>query len=275
MLPVCVLLIMQALLPATLAAAHITRFAADVCGFQPGDTLVTVPASVKRIPPFAFADMDSLREVRFEGNRLREIGEYAFLGCSSLRRLPLPDSVSEMGEGCLRECTSLTTLRVPRALKKLPRFMCEWDSTLKEVVLPPGLVDIGSHAFAYCSSLTGIVIPPRVTHIGSNVFSFCSSLEEISLPVSVVELESYAFSECIALRRAVLPANSSLLGELIFSGCISLMELIELSPVPPAFDCASFIFEPDASALYEQCRLKVLPGCEQKYRSAPGWSLFY
>lgn len=250
-------------------------FAGRVCGWNPGDTVITVPPTVKKIPPYAFADMTEVREVICRGSMLTEVGEYAFLGCSSLRKVNLPNSVTQLGEGCFRECVSLRTFSLPPRIKKLPRFIFEWDSLLSEVRLPAGLRDIGSHAFAYCSSLKNIEIPSHVTHIGSNVFSFCTSLREVKVPDSVTELESYAFSECISLEKATLPANPSLLGELIFSGCRSLRELVELSPVPPEFDCASFIFEPDEIDLYRNCRLVTAPGKEAAYKSAPGWRLFF
>lgn len=250
-------------------------FAASVCGWKSGDSILTIPAGIKKIPAYAFADMAEITDIRIEGRALVSVGEYAFLGCASLKKITLPESVTELGEGCFRECIALRSLRIPEGVRKLPRFMCEWDSLLSEVSLPAALEDIGSHAFAYCSSLGKIDIPARVTHIGSNTFSYCTSLREVKVPDSVLELESYAFSECVALERAELPANDRLLGELIFSGCRNLRELIELSPVPPEFDCESFIFEPDEEALYSACRLVTLPASGEAYARAPGWCLFF
>ena len=89
------------------------------------------------------------------------------------------------------------------------------------------------------------------------------------------ELESYAFSECVSLESAVMPANRNMLGELIFSGCRNLSRLTVMSPVPPTFDCNSFIFEPDETELYKNCRLLVPEGKEAAYKSARGWCLFF
>lgn len=251
-------------------------FASRVCGYSEGDTVATVPASVESLPSFAFAECESLKEVIFApGSHLMEIGGNAFLGCRALVRISLPDSVKTLGDGCFRECTSLRELTIPEKVTKLPRFMCEWDEALHDVTLPANLKDIGSHAFAYCYSLENVEIPSCVTHIGSNVFSFCTSLKEIEIPDSVTELESYAFSECKSLIYARLPGNPSMLGELMFSGCRALRMLCQPSAIPPTFDCGSYIFEPEESDLYKQCRLEVPIGSEEAYRRAPGWNLFF
>lgn len=239
------------------------------------DSVLMIRGNVTDIPAYAFKDRSDFREIRFEAPvRLRTIGEYAFLGCSNLRIVKLPQGVSKLGEGCFRECVSLEIMSVPESVKTLPRSFCQWNGVLQTVVLPAGLEDIGSHAFAYCGKLREITIPRRVKHIGSNVFSFCESLREVKVPASVTELESYAFSECVSLERAELPANNSLLGELIFSGCRNLRELTVNSAIPPKFDCDSFIFEPDETALYERCRLLVPAGSLERYVSAPGWRFF-
>lgn len=182
---------------------------------------------------------------------VKEIPDYGFYGLSSLRRVEIPEGVEKIG-----------------------RSAFAWCDSLREVRLPRSLVDIGAHAFAYCERMERADLPPKLRHIGNNAFSRCLALRSAEVPASVTELESYAFSDCVSLRRATLPANKSLLGELIFSGCLNLRELRCMSAVPPPFDCSSFIFEPDETGLYRQCRLVVPVGAEDAYRQAQGWRLF-
>ncbi len=275
------------------AAASVPAVAADEacvtvgCGQMPAGgwrelaadsaaVVVSIPAWVTEIPDYAFARCTALRRVEFaEGSRLRRVGRYAFLGCTSLDSLPLPPSVTEIGEGALRECEALGAFTVPQGVTAIEPHTFEWCVSLRSVSLPPGLKEVGMSAFKYCRSLEAVTLPEGVAQVGMNAFSCCSSIVEIVFPSTVTELGSYVMSECVALRRAVLPANGSLLGELMFSGCRSLVEIVELSPVPPAFDCGSFIFEPDEAELYRRCRLTLKPGTEARYRAAPGWRLFY
>lgn len=272
-------------------------------GFEIEDGVVLVADTVTVIPAYAFADRPDVRSVLCSpGSQLREVGEYAFLGCSNLASLELPPTLNRLGEGCLRECQAMRSFVVPDSVKELPKYLFAWDTALERVTLPVGLRDIGSHSFAYCMSLRsvagrqttveagpgvtvnimgtpgekeeGALIPDDVNHVGSNAFAECRSLIRAALPSAVTELESYAFAECVSLREAVLPANDSLLGELIFSGCRALTHLYEYSPVPPRFDCDSYIFEPDENELYSRCRLVTLPSAAGVYATAPGWSLF-
>lgn len=239
------------------------------------DSVLTVKASVGHIPPYAFADREDISEVRFEkGSAVTSIGDYAFLGCENIRKIDFPASVTKLGEGSFRECRGLREITIPRRVKALPKYSFAWCENLERFLLPKGLNDIGAHAFAYCKSIEEIEFPATLAHIGSNAFSRCTSLRSVTLPVGITELESYAFSDCENLEKAELPANGSLLGELIFSGCEKLRQIRIGWCKPPAFDCNSFLFEPDDREAYIRCRLIVPSGCESRYRKAHGWNLF-
>lgn len=218
-----------------------------------GDSIINIPDDIREIPPFAFFDNKKIKQIIFTQNsKCKDIGEYAFAGCSSLEKITLPPSISVIREGTFREC-----------------------ETLGEITIPNGVTDIKSFAFIYCYSLKSVTLPLRLQHIGLNAFCRDESLEEIKIPDSVTEIESYAFADCLSLREAKLPANDSLLGELIFNGCKSLVTLYELSPLPPAFDCNSFIFSPLDTEAYGRCRLIVPQESLPLYRKAHGWNLFY
>lgn len=239
------------------------------------DTLLVIDQSVKKISPRQYAERSRLREVRFlPGSKCTAIGDYAFLGCDSLKRINLPESLQSLGEGAFRDCKSLEYIVIPVKIKKIPAQLFRGCSALESVSLPPAVADIKQFAFIYCDSLKEINFPARLTHIGNNAFSRCISLEKVILPDAITEIESYAFNDCFSLREARLPANPSLLGELIFSGCSKLTELIEPSATPPKFDCESFIFDPLDSEAYGRCKL-ITPRNAELYRVAPGWKLFF
>lgn len=199
-----------------------------------------------------FVDREDIVEVVFaDGCGIVEIPDYAFLGCSRLRKVVLSSGIKKIGFQAFSGCSSL-----------------------ESIVFPSSLDDIGSNAFAYCSALDSVSFPDGLKHIGHNAFSFCVSLREVWLPDSLLEIESYAFSDCDSLLSARLPANSSMLGELIFNCCQALELLIEPSADVPPFDCGSFIFDPIDSAAYERCILKVPAASLTHYRNSPSWNLF-
>lgn len=240
------------------------------------DTLIKIPAGVRAIPDYAFADRRKLRRVECEsGSRLESVGDYAFIGCDSLLEVTLPRSVTKLGDGCFRECRSLRSFKVPEGVSALPSQAFYGCTALRSIALPAGLADIKQFSFIYCESLETITLPAALRHIGNNAFSRCLSLKEVHVPDGVTEIESYAFSDCAELRRARLPGNDRLLGELIFNCCPLLELLEEPSPTPPAFDCDSYIFDPTDEEAYRRCRLAVPEGSEDRYRTAPGWQLFW
>lgn len=255
--------------------AHVASATDDI---QLHDGVLFVGAGADSIPSYAFAGYATLTEVRFaERPDLRplHIGDYALMGCTALQSLELPDFVVSLGEGCFRDCLSLRELRLPSRLTSTPRYMAAWCVNLRHVSLPASLKKIGAHSFAYCGALAGITLPDGLENIENNAFSRAESLTHIKIPDSVTALESYAFSDCFNLKECTLPANRSMLGELIFSGCEALEELVEPSPVPPPFDCDSFIFEPEDTQAYRRCRLTIEPSAIPLYREAPGWRLFF
>lgn len=248
---------------------------AEALGYLPGDTAVTVPADIVALPAYCFAGCEGLRHVDFAaGSRCREIGECCFAECLDLQSVALPGGLVKIGEGCFRECRALESLVLPDGIRKLPKEMAHRCVSLRTVSLPAGLTEVGSFALAGCESLERIDLPQGVVKIGSNAFSRCRSIKEVELPGGVTSLESYAFSGCESLEKLRLPARPDMLGELIVADCPALTEIIEPSPTPPAFECESFLFEPDDAAAYSRCTLIVPARALDAYRRARGWRLF-
>lgn len=199
-----------------------------------------------------FIDRTDIEEVIVSsGQGITEIPDYAFLGCSSLKKVTLPEGLNKIGFQAFSEC-----------------------SGLKEINFPSTLHDIGSNAFTYCENLDGVVFPTGLKHIGHNAFSFCNSLGEAILPDSLEEIESYAFSDCDSLRKVRLPANDRMLGELMMNCCPMLMEIVAPSSIAPKFDCDSFIFDPEDAAAYEKCVLKVPENSIDSYNISKSWQMF-
>lgn len=248
---------------------------ASASGLSVKDSVLVIGSDVKEIPAYKYADRSDIKMVdASKAVQLKEIGEYAFVGCSNLESILLPNGVYMIGEGAFRDC-GLTKIVLPESLKAVPRYAFRGCEKLANVKFPANLEDIGSHSFVYCKSLKDLKIPESVAHIGSNVFSMCSSIEEVELPRNLKELESYAFSDCASLKCVRMPENKNMLGELIFSGCTSLETIVEYSPVPPTFDCDSFLFDPDDTEAYQRCKLVVRKGSAEAYSKAHGWSLFF
>ena len=141
-----------------------------------------------------------IRKVTVEYD-ITSIGEYAFVGCSGMTELTLPNSVTSIGGNAFEGCSGLTELTLPNGVRSIGDSAFSGCSGLTELILPNGVRSIGDFAFSLCSGLTELILPSSVTSIGESAFSGCSGLTELTLPNSVTSIGNYAFSDCSGLEK--------------------------------------------------------------------------
>ena len=157
-----------------------------------------------------------------------KIKSFAFLGCSSLTNITIPDSVTKIENHAFCDCSSLTNITIPDSVTKIEDHAFCDCSSLTSISIPDSVTMIESSAFHGCSSLTSISIPDSVTEIALGAFSRCSSLTSISIPDSVTEIGSCAFCDCSSLTSVIIPPSvkeikeGGILFPGTFEGCSSL-----------------------------------------------------
>ena len=87
--------------------------------------------------------------------------------------------VTSIGDGAFVGCTSLTTVTIPNSITNIGSTAFASCSALKHVTLSNGLVYLGSYAFLYCGELTDIIIPDTVASIGDCAFLYCTNLAAV------------------------------------------------------------------------------------------------
>ena len=135
---------------------------------------------------------------------ITSIGDSAFLGCSSLTTVNLPDSLTSISQAAFRGCSSLTTVNLPDSLTDIGNYAFRGCSSLTTVNLPDSLTSIGQEAFEYCSSLTTVELPDSLTSIGNSVFWECSSLTTVELPDSLTSIGNSVFQSCTSLTDVTI-----------------------------------------------------------------------
>ena len=179
------------------------------------------------------------------------IPKRAFLDCTAITTIILPNSLSAIGESAFYDCTSLTSITIPDGVTSI------WDNafngcvSLTSITIPDSVTTIGESAFSNCDSLTSFYgglasednrcliidgellvftdvglteysIPDGVTTIGEWVFAGCDSLTSITIPDSVITIGEYAFSGCDSLTSITIPDSVTSIGNGAFQDCISL-----------------------------------------------------
>lgn len=102
----------------------------------------------------------------------------AFIKCTSLKSVSMPESMTWIGDSAFAGCTGL-----------------------EQVEFSPNLTAIGPNSFYSCNGLTSVVVPDKVTSIESLAFFGCLNLESITIPASVTTLDSTFVFGCTNLKK--------------------------------------------------------------------------
>ena len=221
----------------TILNDSIAPYTIEISGFEFVDeyqsSKISIPKKIKRnnttylvtnIGEYAFMDCSGLTSITIP-NSVTSIGKDAFFGCSALPSITIPNSVTSIGEGAFYDCSGLTSITIPNSVTSIGKNAFYSCSALTSITIPNSVTSIGDCAFDYCSGLTSITIPNSVTSIGWSAFSGCSSLTSITIPNSVTSIGWSAFSGCSSLASITIPNSVTSIGWSAFSGCSSLTSI--------------------------------------------------
>lgn len=193
------------------------------------------------------------------------VGNDAFYGCSSLRRVVFCDSQSTIQLGVymygrgnssyytsmfigtpleslyigrnfettntsskylFTGCSNLKHVEIGGYCTSLPKRSFYQCGSLKEFEGGSRLESIGEEALCDCTSLTSITIPDAVTAIGASAFSGCSNLESVVCSNSVTTIGQSAFMNCKRLTLYDMPNSVTTIGSNTFKGCSNLTTIV-------------------------------------------------
>jgi hypothetical protein len=151
-------------------------------------------------------------------NSVTNIGNYAFVGCSSLTGVTIPGSVTGIGGEAFYSCTSLASVSIPGSVIGFGEGAFQQCTSLTNVTILNGVTNIGDSAFYYCTSLASVTIPGSVSTIAGAAFQQCASLTNVTIPASVTGIGEAGFQNCIRLAIVCFEGNAPTDGGEIFSG---------------------------------------------------------
>ena len=160
-----------------------------------------------------------------DGYIVTSIGRRTFIGCTSLKSINIPDSVTNIDDSAFYGCTSLTSINIPDGVTSIGDWAFEGCTSLTSINIPDGVTCIGGWAFKGCSSLTSINIPDSVTNIGDSAFYGCTSLTSITIPDGITSIGDSTFRSCTSLTSINIPDSVKSIGNFTFSGCTNLTSI--------------------------------------------------
>ncbi len=163
----------------------------------------------------AFSESSIEEAIMTEG--FRRIGEKAFLGCSCLRQIVLPMSLSELGDFSLAGCTGLKSLALPMMLEQIGAYALS-GTGIKTIQIPRSVYWIGDGALSDCKKLDEIDIPDNVDAIPARMFYGCENLKKVKLHDHLSSIGDYAFADCTSLATVYIPDSVTTIGDNAFEG---------------------------------------------------------
>ena len=173
---------------------------------------VKIGSGVKTIEFRTFAYCRNLETVDL--GSVETIAEWAFINCSSLKELILPDSVIQINSSCFESCSSLEKIIFGNGLTEIPTEAFKGCTSLKEIVFSDTIEIIGDYAFYQCKSLETLSLTQNIKSLGEHAFAYCTNLTSVTIGVNITSLGYMSFYQCKNLT------------EVIYNGQIQQWELI-------------------------------------------------
>ena len=174
-------------------------------------------------------------------------------------------NASPMYDGTFRGCSSLKRITLPDSWTKI-KYREYYGTALEQITLPNTLVEIGGQCFMEVKTLKSIALPQSLEALVNGCF--CKSgLETADIPSNVTNIDSGIFESCSSLRKVIIRCNilKSIGGIKVFYQCISLKEIIITRLLtPPALGWGTF----EGTT----CSFYVPDEAVTAYKNATGWS---
>ena len=177
-------------------------------------------------------DITSFNELAYFTG-LTTIADRAFIGCSNLASVIIPDNVATIGNRAFA-LTGLTSLELKNGVSSL-KEMAFFSTHLSSINVPASLTTIETDAFGWIQELSEIAV-----NSGNTVFdsrSDCNAIIESAtntlilgssstvIPNSVKSIGKSAFHYRKGLTSIALPEGLQSIGELAFAVCSNLKEI--------------------------------------------------
>ena len=204
--------------------------------------------------------------------RVTEIGDCAFAGCTGLTSITIPSSVTWIYPCAFYGCTGLTSITIPASVRDIGYSAFDGCSKLKKVTINSQILLSEEYGYlnlkvCFGNQVEECIISEGITSIGEGNFAGSSGLKNITIPSSVTSIEARAFNGCSSLTSITIPLNVTRIGGSAFASCTGLTEVHCKGQTPPYTDNGVF-------SDYTKPTLYVPTGYIEAYKGTYHWKFF-
>ena len=160
---------------------------------------------------------------------MTSIPDRALVGCSQVKRVIIPSTVTRIQDCAFYRCTGLTNVNemLREGITSIGASAFESCTQLTQITLPESLKTIGNRAFVSCTGLTEVTIPKGVTTIGSGdgAFGGCNNLELVTFEEGMTSIPDRALVGCSQVKRVIIPSTVTRIRDCAFYQCTGLISM--------------------------------------------------
>ena len=225
---------------------------------------------VTRISSLAFVQCSDLTNIEIP-NSVTSIGRSAFDRCSDLISVSIGKGVKSIGEGAFYGCSSLTSVYISD--------LADWCAIdFEDADYPSGcyanplLLQASNYKDLYLNDelVTNLVIPNNVTSISNYLFCGCKSITSVTIPNGVTSIGFAAFDYCPNLNKIDISESVTTIGSGAFWYCGALTSITCRATTPPVCDNSAFYLD----VIRHDCTLYVPEQSLDLYNDADVWKEF-
>lgn len=188
------------------------------------DAKVVIPETVthgRKTYPVTGIEFGAFEDCLFSSitlpSTIKEIGNYAFAGCTELEEVVIPKECyfDYFGESVFQGSLVEETLYSNDETVLGENVLFAYNGKNKEYTVPENIDILANKCFMY-SGIEKINLNNNVTEIPDYAFSGCRNLKEITIPDCVMYLHSYVFKDCTNLETVNLSSELVLIGPFCF-----------------------------------------------------------